>query len=161
MSADSERKRSILFVCLGNICRSPAAEAILKHKLKLKGIANGYFIDSAGIHGYHSGEEADPRMIRHAARRGIIIDSVSRQIKFDDFSKFDYIIGMDDSNIRALKSMAKTSADLSKISKMTDYSVILEATQVPDPYYGGYDGFERVLDILDDSINGLLKHLES
>ncbi len=161
MTANNNKKIRIIFVCLGNICRSPAAEAIFKHKIAQTGFSDSYIVDSAGIHGYHSGENADIRMIRHASRRGITIDSISRQFKYEDFDKFDYIIGMDDSNIKALKKIALSNEDLLKISKMTDYSASLNISQVPDPYYGGYDGFERVLDILDDSINGLIKKIET
>lgn len=154
-------KNKILFVCLGNICRSPAAEAILKHKLEERGLSGKYFIDSAGLNGYHNGEEADSRMTSHAAKRGYRITSISRKIKRADFEQFDYIIGMDDRNISMLNALAKSKQELGKISKITDFAGGATSDYVPDPYYGGCDGFENVLDILEISTESLLNFIES
>lgn len=149
----------ILFVCLGNICRSASAEAVMKHLVDKVGIAHLFEIDSAGIIGYHAGEQADPRMRRHAANRGINITSISRKITADDFEYFDMIIGMDDDNIDKLLRLAKSNTERKKISKMTDYCQIYNNNSVPDPYYGGDKDFELVLDLLDDACNGLLKSI--
>ena len=96
-------KKKILFVCLGNICRSPAAEGVFKSIITQKGLDDNFYIDSAGTNGFHNGEEADSRMKRRAAIRGVILNSISRQVTSDDFEIFDYIIVMDDSNIENVK----------------------------------------------------------
>ena len=157
----AEDKSKILFVCLGNICRSPAAEAIFLHKLEERGLSGKYFVDSAGLNGYHNGEEADSRMRTHAAGRGYSITSISRKIKREDFEQFDHIIGMDDSNIGMLKALAKSNQELGKISKITDFARGATSDYVTDPYYGGGDGFENVLDILEISTESFLNYIES
>ncbi len=116
-------------------------------------------IDSAGILSVHRGEKADPRMRQHAARRGYHLTSVSRPVTWDDFDKYDLIIGMDDSNIEALNDLALTMEHKAKIHKMTDYAGNYKNTYVPDPYYGGTDGFELVIDLLEDGCEGLFRRL--
>ncbi|MEZ7885037.1 MAG: low molecular weight protein-tyrosine-phosphatase [Bacteroidales bacterium] len=153
-----ERNIRIIFVCLGNICRSPSAEAVFKNIIQKRGISNLFEIDSAGLHGYHEGERADARMRRHASNRGIELTSISRPIKFSDIEYFDLVIGMDDSNISALRRLAGEKYR-SKIFKMTDFRIDTTYTEVPDPYYGGDAGFELVLDILEDSCEGLLNQI--
>jgi protein-tyrosine phosphatase len=151
-------KKKILFVCLGNICRSPGAEAVFKNLAKKEGLNNRFVIDSAGTGGWHVGEEADLRMQKHAIKRGYSLDSISR--KFDpttDFDAFDMIIGMDGENVSDLKRIARNESDLGKIFKMTDFSREWNYEDIPDPYYGGDDGFELVLDLLEDACRGLLK----
>jgi len=153
-------KHKILFVCLGNICRSPSAEAVMKALVEKRGLANQFEIDSAGTIGYHAGASADARMMRHAARRGYRLTSISRPVNPSfDFKHFDMIIGMDNQNIHDLKGMTSNDVYLHKISKMTDYSQLKAYDGVPDPYYGGDAGFELVLDILEDACEGLLNHL--
>lgn len=155
-------KKKILFVCLGNICRSPSAEAVFNGVIKNEGVSADFIVDSAGTSGWHAGEPADRRMQSHAIKRGFNLTSLSR--KFDsktDFDYFDMIIGMDDSNIENLKRMANGTADLGKIYKMTDFSQAFDYDEVPDPYYGGADGFELVLDLLEDSCEGLLHKIKS
>ncbi|MDD4145273.1 MAG: low molecular weight phosphotyrosine protein phosphatase [Prolixibacteraceae bacterium] len=150
----------ILFVCLGNICRSPSAEAVFKGSAKKRGMESQFVIDSAGTSGWHVGETSDKRMQKHAVKRGYSLDSVSRQFDPDvDFDRFDIIIGMDDENIIALKRMARDMDDLKKIHKMTDFSKEWNYSEVPDPYYGGDEGFELVLDLLEDACSGLLDSL--
>ena len=153
-------KKSLLFVCLGNICRSPSAEAIFKSMVDREGLGNEIEVDSAGILGVHSGDKADSRMRSHASKRGYSLESISR--KFNptiDFDKFDLIIGMDDENIADLKRMARSESDLQKIHKMTDFSVKFNYSVVPDPYYGGDKGFELVIDLLEDACSNLLSNV--
>ena len=115
-------KIKILFVCLGNICRSPSAEAVFKYLVDEKGESNNYFIDSAGTSAYHVGDRADARMRSHAKKRGIELTSISRQYILEDFDHFDYIIAMDQENMYALKNLARDKSDLDKLHFMTDFS---------------------------------------
>jgi len=151
-------KKKILFVCLGNICRSPSAEAVFTGLVKDAGVEDRFEIDSAGTSAWHAGEPADERMQIHAQKRNYNLTSISR--KFDpevDFDHFDMVIGMDDENFETLKSMARNRDDLHKIYKMTDFRKEWNYTEVPDPYYGGDEGFELMLDLLEDSCEGLLE----
>lgn len=154
-------KYKILFVCLGNICRSSAAEEIMRQKIRKAGVEDSFFVDSAGLISYHQGEMADPRMRMHAKRRGYDITHLSRPVKQQDFYDFDLIVGMDASNIDRLHCLCPTVEDESKIVMMTDYCMEKVADHVPDPYYGGASGFENVLDILEDACEGLLKKLKN
>lgn len=154
-------KAKVLFVCLGNICRSPTAEGVFKNLIESKGLSDQVIIDSAGTNGYHNGELPDPRMHKHGAQRGYDFNSISRQVTENDFVNFDYIIAMDDSNVRNLKQFCPDSELFIKVRKMTDFGIELNYNEVPDPYYGGAAGFELVIDIIEDASNGLLKFLES
>mgnify|MGYP000047328293 CR=1 FL=1 len=156
-----EKKYKILFVCLGNICRSPSAEAVMKKLVKDAGMEARFEIDSAGIIGYHEGEPADQRMRAHAARRGYVLDSISRPVRIADFFDFDLIIGMDDKNISDLKRKAPDLESENKIHRMTQFSRNKLYDYVPDPYYSGAEGFELVLDLLEDACSGLLETLTS
>lgn len=154
-------KKRILFVCLGNICRSPSAEAVFNGMIKKEGLQDLIECDSAGTAGYHEGEPADQRMQSHAIRRGYRLTSISRKFRPEtDFDQFDFIIGMDDQNVNDLQDMASGSEDLNKIYKMTDFCSNGGHYAVPDPYYGGSEGFELVLDILEDACQGLLNELK-
>ena len=150
----------ILFVCLGNICRSAAAEAVMEKLVQAQDMTSNFEIDSAGLINYHEGEPADPRMRAHAARRGYIVDSISRPIRTTDFFDFDLIIGMDDRNIDELKQRAPDLVTEAKIHRMTEYSRNPLYDHVPDPYYSGADGFELVLDLLEDACAGLLESFQ-
>lgn len=150
----------ILFVCLGNICRSSSAEGVMRSLVEEAGLQDRVRIDSAGILSYHQGELPDPRMRRHAARRGYDLTHRSRPVTTDDFFDFDLIIGMDDQNIQDLMDRAPSVESCAKIHRMTEYCRSHPgADHVPDPYFGGAEGFERVLDLLEDACQGLLDTL--
>ena len=146
----------ILFVCLGNICRSSSAEEIMRTFVAREGLEKEIEVDSAGILSYHQGELPDERMRAHAIRRGYKLTHHSRPVQTDDFFDFDLIIGMDDRNIQDLRDKAPDLETEKKISRMTDYCQNKVIDYVPDPYYGGAQGFENVLDILEDACEGLL-----
>lgn len=150
----------ILFVCLGNICRSSSAEGVMKHLLEESGLENEFVVDSAGILSYHQGELPDSRMRAHAIRRGYELTHRSRSVRTEDFYNFDLIIGMDDRNIDDLKDRAPSPEEWKKIHRMTEYCTrFTHADHVPDPYYGGAEGFEYVLDLLEDACAGLLERI--
>tara|TARA_Y100001968_G_scaffold207952_1_gene191087 strand:+ start:898 stop:1371 length:474 start_codon:yes stop_codon:yes gene_type:complete len=153
--------KKILFVCLGNICRSPAAEGIFKQKIKNRNLENFFIVDSAGTGGWHVGNLPDRRMCETAKARGIELISRSRQIKENDLYEFDHIFVMDNNNLKAVKSLIKDQSYLlsSKIKLILSYSENYKLDEVPDPYYGGQNGFDEVLDLLDDAIDGLIKSL--
>lgn len=151
--------KSILFICLGNICRSPMAETIFCKILQEKGKLSEFHIDSAGLIDFHEGEKADHRMRAHAEKRNYEITHLSRPFTFDDFNKFDYIIGMDDQNMHQLNRLAKTPENQSKLYKITDFCQKTDVQNIPDPYYGGDKGFEYVIDLLEDACEGLYNKL--
>lgn len=146
--------KSVLFVCLGNICRSPMAEGIFLKILEREHALDRFVVDSAGLMGYHEGELADSRMRFHASKRGYQLTHRSRPIKKADMDRFDLIVGMDDQNIRGLKQLASNKDQLEKIHRMTDFCTKHDANHVPDPYYGGDQGFEHVIDLLEDACEG-------
>ena len=153
--------KKILFVCLGNICRSPAAEGIFKKKIKDRELENLFVVDSAGTGGWHVGNLADRRMREAALSRGIELTSRSRKIDDNDLYEFDHILVMDKDNLNAVKSLIKDHTDPinSKIKLILNYSKKSQLDEVPDPYYGGQNGFENVLDLLDDAIDKLIDSL--
>lgn len=153
-------KKKILFVCLGNICRSPAADGIFRNLVKEKGLENQFKIDSAGLYAGHAGDLPDHRMRIHAQRRGYKLDHISRPVSSSDFDYFDMIIAMDDSNYSRLRNMAPTIEAQNKVIKMIDYvKNFPQYSHVPDPYYEGAQGFELVLDLLEDGCSNLLDSL--
>lgn len=149
----------ILFVCLGNICRSVTAEEIFRTKLKAARLEKNYEVDSAGLIDYHEGELADPRMRDHAFRRGYRLTHLSRPVVKSDFKKFDLIVAMDDNNVKGLLRLAPAGEE-HKIVKMVNFLQQYDAAEIPDPYYGGADGFEKVIDLLEDACEGLLNSLQ-
>ena len=153
--------KQVLFVCLGNVCRSPSAEAIFNALIEKYGLQSDLQCDSAGTDAYHSGDQADYRMKQFAHKRGYRLTSISRRVNPTyDFDRFDYIIGMDKQNVRDLKALARNENDRGKISLITDYCSDKKYDSVPDPYYGGASGFELVLDILEHACEGLIRELQ-
>jgi len=151
-------KRKILFVCMGNICRSPAAEGIMKKLVKQNNLDDIIEVDSAGTISYHTGEKPDPRMTSFAKKRGYELDSIARHFTpSSDFMKFDYIVTMDDDNYNYVKSFDPFGKYSNKIFRMTSFSKEFDVDEVPDPYYGSSSGFENVLDIIENSTKGLLE----
>jgi len=150
-------KQSVLFVCLGNICRSPSAEAVFNALIGKEGLTDEFEVDSAGISDWHKGEPADRRMQQHARKRGYDLSSTSRPVVPEDFEHFDYIIAMDHSNLRDLHNKASKPEHLKKIYLMTDFLKDGSYDEVPDPYYGGDAGFELVLDLLENTTQNFLQ----
>ena len=151
----------ILFVCLGNICRSPAAEGIFNQKIKERDLENFFVVDSAGTGSWHVGNLPDQRMRTTALSRGLELNSRARQIEENDLYKFDHIIVMDKDNFDAVKLLNLDQSDSinSKIKLILSYSKDCQFDEVPDPYYGGQNGFDMVLDLLNDAIDGFLDSL--
>jgi protein-tyrosine phosphatase len=153
----SGNKVGVLFVCTGNICRSPTAEAIFRKLATDAGMA--VTADSAGTHGYHVGEPPDPRAQKAAAKRGYDLSALrARTIEGADFRRFDLILAMDQEHHAILSRIAGSSAE-HKLKLMMSYARRFKERDVPDPYYGGPQGFERVLDMLEDAAKGLLESL--
>ncbi len=153
--------KRLLFVCMGNICRSPAAECVMRQVLAEYGADGRFQCDSAGTRGYHVGNPPDPRMRSAGRRRGIVIDGSARQVNADDLEAFDLVLAMDPDNLRDLRQLDPSGRHHHKLRLMVDFLTGHEAGEVPDPYYGGDDGFEQVLDLLEDSCRGLLDQLEN
>ena len=155
---NSDPKTSILFVCMGNICRSPTAEGVFRHYAAESGWSDRLHIDSAGTHAYHVGEPADQRARAAAERRGISLAGISaRRVHVGDFERFDYIIAMDEDNVARLHEEAPDE-HRHKIRLFLEFASVAER-EVPDPYYGGAAGFERVLDLVEAASRGLLETL--
>jgi protein-tyrosine phosphatase len=155
----AERTSSVLFVCTGNICRSPTAEGVFRHMARSRGVAGRIRIDSAGIIDYHVGSPPDPRAVEHAARRGYdISDLRARQLTFADYHQFERILAMDRTHLRELKGEAPKGT-LGRISRFLDYSAAWQGLDVPDPYYGGASGFEEVLDMVEEASARLLEQV--
>lgn len=149
-------------VCLGNICRSPAAQGIFQTIVDKRKLSNMFFIDSAGTYGGHAGDLPDSRMRQHAKRRGYTLTHRARRITSADFQDFDYIVAMDEGNRRNLLQMAATVDECNKILMMGKYiRQFPHYDYVPDPYYEGADGFELVLDLLEDACDALLNDILS
>ncbi len=158
---NNKNKYRILFVCLGNICRSPAAEGIMEKIVKKNGLEDVIEVDSAGTSGWHEGDLPDERMRDHGERRGYNFSSRARKFRKSDFEEFDYIIVMDDNNYRNVKSLASNENHVAKIKHMADFLLQnKDHDYIPDPYYGGSSGFELVLDLLEDACEGLLQSIK-
>lgn len=150
---------SVLFVCMGNICRSPTAHGVFRHKMIHSGLANQVQVDSAGTHNYHPGEAPDHRTRRHAVQRGYdLSDLRARQITDADFARHDLILAMDWDNL-ALAQDQCPPEHAHKLRRLTEFCLRFDSPVVPDPYYGGSQGFEEVLDLVEDACEGLLRHV--
>ena len=151
----------LLFVCLGNICRSPAAEGVFLHLIEQRQLTDQFLVDSAGTGGWHVGNPADRRMQAAARRRGIHLPSRARQLELDDLESFDHLLAMAQDNLRDGSSMANELGPRStaKIRLMLSHARRADMLEVPDPYYGGDQGFEHVLDLLEDACEGLIEDL--
>lgn len=155
------RQVKILFVCTGNICRSPTAEGVFRHYVAQAGLADRIAADSAGTHDYHIGEPPDARAQRIAGKRGYDLSGLrGRQVSKMDFSEFDYVLAMDEHNLQLLKRLCPPE-HAHKLKLFLEFALGAELREVPDPYYGGVDGFERVLDMIEQAAQGLLRHLDA
>ena len=155
---DQQNKVSVLFVCMGNICRSPAAEGVFRHYVEQQGVAGNFHIDSAGTIDYHNGKPADPRMRAAASDRGYPLASISRQVTFEDLDEFDLIVAMDRDNLRYLEELA--GGPQAHIRLLGSFLPKRpgepgQVPEVPDPYYGGSQGFAEVLDMLERACPGI------
>ena len=154
-----KEKVAILMVCMGNICRSPTAEAVLRHKLVQRGLADHVRVDSAGTHAWHTGEAPDHRSRNHAARRGYDLTGLrARLVQASDFERFDLLLAMDDGNLANLVA-ACPAAHHPKLRLLMEFAPKGWAREVPDPYGSGPEGFEQVLDLVESACEGLLPHL--
>lgn len=150
---------NVLFVCLGNICRSPAGENIFRHIVKKAGLDDRIHCDSGGTIGYHTGNDPDARMSRTIRNRGYEVTGFSRQISLLDFEDFDLILTMDEENHTNVIALAKSDEQRARVKRFTDFCTEHEEKEVPDPYYGGDEGFELVADLMEDGCAGILKSL--
>ena len=150
----------ILFVCLGNICRSPLAEGVFNKKIKEKGLYAYCEVDSCGTSGYHIGDLPDPRTRENALKHEVKLFHKARQLTQADLDSFDYILAMDEDNMKAIKSLDKHNGFNEKIFLIRSFEQDSDQKDVPDPYFGGEEGFENVFNILDRSIDGLIKYLQ-
>jgi protein-tyrosine phosphatase len=154
----AERKPSVLFVCTGNICRSPTAEGILRKRVEELGLE--VVVDSAGTHGYHVGDAPDPRSVRAAAKRGYDISKLKgRKLSAEDFERFDFVVALDDDHMRLMRRSCPPELH-HKLHGLMNFAPLAVHREVPDPYYGPADGFELVLDLLEEAVEGLLKELQ-
>ena len=149
----------VLMVCMGNICRSPTAHGVLQKMVADAGLAHRIHVDSAGTHGYHVGAPPDERAQAHAARRGYDLSAQrARRLMRRDFEAFDLLLVMDSDNERAARALCPPGSEY-RLHRLTDFCTSLQAHEVPDPYYGGADGFEHVLNLVEDACEGVLRRL--
>lgn len=161
MKAPNPNRVKVLLICMGNICRSPTAHAVFRHLVQEHGLTELIEIDSAGTHAYHVGNPPDSRSMQTARKRGIdMSDLRARQVDLGDFYHYDYLIAMDDYNLSLLQEMAPRDM-AHKLSLFLSFAPHLKEREVPDPYYGGADGFELVFDMVQAASEGLLSHIKS
>jgi protein-tyrosine phosphatase len=155
------KKVRVLFVCLGNICRSPLGAAILKKKLKDKGMDSWVEVDSCGTSNYHIGDNADPRTIASATKHGVPIEHCARQLTAEDLEKFDFIFAMDKSNYQNILRLSNGKDLRQKVKMMRDFDPLTRGGEVPDPYHGGEKDFQEVFEILDRSTGNFTDYLQA
>lgn len=161
LSATGRVNVSVLFVCLGNICRSPLAQGVFQHLLEESGASHRYRIDSAGTGAWHAGEPADPRSLEVAERNGIVLRCRARQVREEDFHEFDLILAMDRANLADLESVRPATEVRADLRLFREFDPEGNGDlEVPDPYYGGPDGFDRVFEMVERSCQALLEELE-
>jgi protein-tyrosine phosphatase len=154
----------LLFVCMGNICRSPTAEGVMRSLLREAGLEDRIEVDSAGTGGWHAGERPDERATEAARRRGVTLEGAARQVRAEDFDEFDLLIAMDRDNLRGLLAIAPDEEAAEKVRLLREFdpaSAGAPDLDVPDPYYGGDRGFETVLDLVQAACRGLLGELQA
>ena len=150
----------LLFVCMGNICRSPTAEAVMRDLVAQAGLEHAVAVDSAGTGGWHAGDPPDGRSVAAAARRGVNVGGTARQVATADFDAFDLLLAMDHANARELRARAPGPGGAAKVRLLREFDPASDSDlEVPDPYYGGGDGFDLVLDLVDAACRGLLDDL--
>ena len=149
----------VLFVCLGNICRSPLAEAVFRHLVDERGWTERFDIDSAGTSGWHRGAPPDARSTETARRRGIEVVGASRKVVAADLRRFHYVIAMDEENLDALRELQASAGGTAQVRRLREFEPRAASLDVPDPYYGGPRGFEDVHDIVERACAGLLAHI--
>lgn len=155
----SEAPVAVLMICMGNICRSPTAEGVLRAKLAAAGLADRVQVDSAGTHAYHAGDPPDGRAQAHAARRGYDLSAArAREVRAEDYERFDLLLAMDWDNLALLQGDCPAGAER-KLRRLMEFAPGAGSEVVPDPYYGGPQGFERVLDLVEQACDGLIAHL--
>jgi protein-tyrosine phosphatase len=156
-----DRSTGVLFVCMGNICRSPTAEGVFRHLLEQQGMTEQVLTDSAGTHDYHIGAPPDLRAQAAAARRGYDLSMLrARQVTPADFERFDYVLAMDEANLGELLPLCP-DASRDRLRLLLEFAEEVERRDVPDPYYGGEQGFEDVLDLVENATRGLLAHIKN
>lgn len=157
----SRHEVSVLFVCMGNICRSPTAEGVFRHQVAQAGLLERVHIDSAGTHAYHIGNPPDPRTLEAAQRRGYDLSGLrARKVEVRDFAHFDYLLAMDEDNLAMLERL-KPAESRGRVGLFMEFAPGYGVREVPDPYYGGPAGFERVLDMVEAAATGLLEVIRS
>jgi protein-tyrosine phosphatase len=158
----NEGRIGVLFVCLGNICRSPVAEGVFRDVVASEGFEDHFDIDSAGTSDYHIGDSPDPRSAAEAQRRGLTLDHAARQIGPADFARFDYVIAMDASNLGRIKRLASGATGSAELYLLRSFDESArDDLEVPDPYFGGPDGFAVVHDMIERASRGLLEHIRA
>jgi protein-tyrosine phosphatase len=160
MSASSDRRLAVCFVCLGNICRSPTAEGVMKRLVREAGLDARIEVASAGTGSWHLDQPADQRARATARARGVVLDGRAQQFGVDDFARFDYVLSMDRRVWRTLQALARTDEERARVHNFRSFDAASPSeAEVPDPYYGGADGFEHVFDICEAGCRGLLDQL--
>ena len=158
----TRRDVSVLFVCLGNICRSPLGEGVLVHRLDEEGLSDRVSVDSAGTGAWHQGEPPDPRSTEVALRHGIPLRGRARRVRAEDFYDFDYIFAMDDDNLQDLRHLESQGDGGARLTLFREFDPVRdEPLDVPDPYYGGTDGFDVMFEMIDRTCAAFVEHLAS